>query len=380
MQSHHSDTKILWRKRYVFFKTPFETAIQTKMESEGGIASSNARTGKWAALTAADVVPVLKDDFALVKLCNQQRLALSSSPSQSNFRVMAYMVITADDVEGYEIIEGANMEEGYIGGAICAERACMSRLRFFVNPAICLVVVTTDSQGAISPGLLCRQYMMSMAASDTPVVIGNGPSTTAARCRIGDLLPHPYVYRKVLRKEIISFMSGHASKCNDAGWTESEVKVYEAARLAATCDIKVDVHPVQLGAAIMFQDGTIEKAHVLKGLEYGCTVCPVVQLLQPSEKKKLQLCFSQEEWRKSSQDYDDVDDDGASPICIAMVDQYGVAHAPFASARALLTEHGYARLRVLVHTSDGTATSCRAEELTPPPPGAEMLTHDDFTQ
>lgn len=353
------------------------------MDNTGGKSSSSASAScaRWAALTARDVVPLLQDedDFALVKLANRQRLALSSSPSQSNFRVMAYMVIQADDVNGYEVIEGANMEEGYMGGAICAERACMSRLRFFTNPVIRLVVVTTDSLGAISPGMLCRQYMMSMASPDTPVVIGNGPSTTAARCTIGDLFPHPYVYRHVLRKEITSYVSEHAAKCNTDGWSQPERDLYTAARLAAACDKKVDVHPVQFGAAIRFEDGTIETAFILKGLEYGCTSCPVVQLLHDSERRKMRLCLSKEDWLKQSLDEEDVT---ASPLCIAvaMVDQWGVAHAPFASARALLAEHGHGRVNVLMHTKEGVATRCKAEELTPPPPGADMLTHDDFTR
>ena len=111
----------------------------------------------------ADVAEVMKyfeDDDELVKICNRQRLSLATSPTQSGFRVFAFLIITHKDREGelkYAVVEGANTEQGYIGGAICAERAALARLRLYTDPVILKLVVTTDSTGsAISPGILCR--------------------------------------------------------------------------------------------------------------------------------------------------------------------------------------------------------------------------------
>ena len=61
-----------------------------------------------------------------------------------------------------------------------------------------------------------------------------------------------------------------------------------------------------------------------------------------------------------------------------MVDQWGVAHAPFAQARALLVEHGHKSINIMVHNEQGEADVVTAETLAPPPPGGKYLTHDDF--
>jgi hypothetical protein len=44
---------------------------------------------------------------------------------------------------------------------------------------------------------------------------------------------------------------------------------------------------------------------------------------------------------------------GARIAMLAMSDQWGVVHAPFGGARALLTEGGHARAAVLVHAGSG---------------------------
>ena len=101
----------------------------------------NEINGGWKALQANEITSAFNDHNELVKLCNRQRLQLHNSPAASNFRVFAFLVITADDHEGYCVVEGANHEQGYIGGAICGERAALSRLRFFKNPKIHKIVV-----------------------------------------------------------------------------------------------------------------------------------------------------------------------------------------------------------------------------------------------
>mmetsp|Transcript_11960 Transcript_11960/g.17429 ORF Transcript_11960/g.17429 Transcript_11960/m.17429 type:complete len:99 (+) Transcript_11960:1-297(+) len=45
------------------------------------------------------------------------------------------------------------------------------------------------------------------------------------------------------------------------------------------------------------------------------------------------------------------------PVLIVQADQYGIAHAPFAPARAYLSEHGYTNCYVLVHSRYCTTKS-----------------------
>ena len=336
-----------------------------------------------------EVVKNLNDDKSLVALANKQRLQLSYYPSQSNFQVYAFLVITSDDSPGYKVVEGANHEEGYIGGAICAEHAALSRLRFFKKPVIHLLVVTTDSSQAISPGMLCREFLNSAADPSTNCVIGNGDDTIAIRCTIGDLFPYPYPYRYQMRRDISDYAKNFSQpkSLSFIKWNERQMELYRAARIACQGDSKTEVHPIQFGAAVLLADGSIERAHILKGLEYGCTACPVVQLLGALQAKRFpQFCSP------CTIGTVDTEDTGDNAIktgiekefkveALVMVDQFGVTHAPFASARALLTEHGYENTQILVHNEKGDACVCLASDLCPPPPGGgpgEMLTHDEF--
>ena len=56
---------------------------------------------------------------------------------------------------------------------------------------------------------------------------------------------------------------------------------------------------------------------------------------------------------------------GTRPKVLCMADQYGVCHAPFATARSFLTEHGYGDVSVLLHDNDGVLHTVTAAELLP---------------
>ena len=389
----------------------------------------------YVALTDEEVVSVIDDAHALVRLCNRQRCALYSSPAQSNFRVMAFLIITCDDKPGLSVVEGANMEQGWIGGAICAERAALSRLRFLSNPKIIKVVVTTDHEQPISPGMLCREYLMSSAEPHIDIIIGNGASTIVTVVSLESLFPYPYIYRNHSRTEVEAYAceisccgagAGVGVGVSIDGWNARQQKTYQAARLSVIGDTRASLHPVRLGAAVLFENGVIERTWVLKGLEYGCTMCPITQILRELEKKRFpQYCekftvdcpfpeYTQEiqkgdvcplpiaETSASTSANADgltlstlipVWPEGSKPECIAMVDQWGIAHAPFASARAILTEYGYGQVQILVHDNSPLpsqlqeergvsvgprAVVCIAEDLCPPPANGAFLTHDAF--
>lgn len=99
------------------------------------------------------------DDEELVKLANACRIALPLSPSQSNFRVYCILVVVIENE--MKLIHGTNGEQGYIGGAICAERAALLQLGHYKSPIIKKVVITTDANAPIAPGVLCRESFKS---------------------------------------------------------------------------------------------------------------------------------------------------------------------------------------------------------------------------
>ena len=114
--------------------------------------------------TSEQVQELMEQDQNLVDLLNSMRLRIKVHPSQSNFRVVALFIVqhtvvkieSGDSPQRLSFVCGSNAEQGYIGGAICAERATLCRLRFYENVKILKVVITTDSEHPISPGALCK--------------------------------------------------------------------------------------------------------------------------------------------------------------------------------------------------------------------------------
>ncbi|OEU08423.1 hypothetical protein FRACYDRAFT_220875, partial [Fragilariopsis cylindrus CCMP1102] len=128
-------------------------------------------------------------------LAHRYRLSLPSSPTQSSFRVLALLFY--EEVEKKDtrtnnfstshlppwvkqqvgtrtFIVGTNDEPGYMGGAICAERAAMVQLRFVPSFRVTKLVIATDCEKVpISPGMLCREFLAGHGASvpwDLPVI------------------------------------------------------------------------------------------------------------------------------------------------------------------------------------------------------------------
>jgi cytidine deaminase len=259
-------------------------------------------------MSSADSEALFHRDDDLVTLSNELRESLSSKPTQSLFRVVALLLVTHTEQpeEGsdlrWSVICGSNIEHGYLGGALCAERAALCRTRFLHNVLVRKVVVTTDSSHGISPGALCREFLMSFSNSDMPVVITNCSGDHTTKCVISDLLPFPYVFRKCVRGEIILCAETYTSKIrNQLKITQSQPafsadenrehlisKVMAAATATNPLDSHGDTgHPVRLSAAVVFGDGTTSTSYQMKGLEYGCTVDPVAQLVYAMEQRVL---------------------------------------------------------------------------------------------
>mmetsp|Transcript_6736 Transcript_6736/g.16822 ORF Transcript_6736/g.16822 Transcript_6736/m.16822 type:complete len:1251 (-) Transcript_6736:110-3862(-) len=159
------------------------------------------------------------EDWNDALLAHQYRLALPSSPTQSNFRVLALLFykettrdsngdsdshashlppwvrqVNVDPTTGQHrsFIVGTNDEPGYMGGAICAERAAMVQLRFVPSFQITKLVIATDCETVpISPGMLCREFLAGHGDS-VPwdlKVISTGSMCTLCHRKDGDIVP-----------------------------------------------------------------------------------------------------------------------------------------------------------------------------------------------
>lgn len=342
--------------------------------------SGDCSSGETREFSSADLSSVDQSD---IRLAHRYRLMLQSKPRQSSFRVLAllfydpiqneetseaglptmapWMAHTSPD--GRCFVVGTNDEGGYMGGAICAERAAFVQFRFLPNFSVTKVVIATDSIDPIMPGLLCREFMAGHPSVpwSTPVL------TTGCKClecgltdesllsgsedneslnaqfslckgerphslptlstTIQRLYPYPSPYTRLTATESVQLGEKYSAKATKDLETLEEAdskRLLELAILEARSNIS-DVHPIQFGAAAIFDDGTIVTTRQASALEYGCTLDAVSQLFPHFREQN------------------------ATPLLLVQADQFGIAHAPFAPARAFLTEHGFDSCQIILH-------------------------------
>lgn len=283
------------------------------------------------------------------------------APKQSKFRVAARLrFVRPDGVEG--TIEAVNAEphDANIRGAICAERVALCQFQRHEacrGSRISRVVCVTDAPFAIFPGPCCREFLTSTCMPDCEIVASGSKEGSYDAQPLRELLPLPSVYAGRDQDAIMALAKGLSAKVK-APVQPNFASAYVAALQHAKRQQKqATIFPVLFASAAHFADGRTPVAAELKGIEYGCTV-DAVSLLMP------ELIRSREEGL-------------GVPSCIMQVDQFGVAHAPFAAARSLLIEHGFGDVLVNAHKADGDwAAPIKAREAMPHATYTEMeFTH-----
>lgn len=342
----------------------------------------------------------IENDLNLVILANKMRLLLPSSPSQSFFRVYSLIIISINNNSETLIIHGTNSEASYIGSSICAERSALVKLRFYDNPKILKVIIVTDLHFPVAPGMLCREYLMTLCDEDSIIVLagGNAKESNDIICtKMIELVPFPYLYRHCNRSNIIDYAISW-SNTNDVSpdkqlkfkndnniiMNEKLQKLHKIACQYTKYDDADTLHPIRLSGCVLFDDDSIEVSWMLKGLEYGCTLDPVSQLVSIMMKYRIcGNCKININKNDNNDNNNDVNDDIfkfiKKPIYILTCDQYGICHAPHGQARALLTEHGFNQLNIMIHNNDtGLIEIVTVSELTPNPAGISTLSTDSF--
>lgn len=302
-------------------------------------------------------------------LANRYRLSLSKPP-QSFFRVVALLFYEEVDEksklpsrlppwvsqrtgDGRFYIVGANDEPGYMGGSICAERSAIVQLRFLPSARVTKLVICTDSTEPIAPGMLCREFMAGHSCFPWDLrIISTGCICTKCDKRdrdlftddgiveecvdgiptldttLKDLYPYPSPYTRCNASESVSLGETYAQSTRAVDLIESVSDEWKNLLELATNEAKSNIsdnHPFQFGAAVSFTDGSVATSHQVSALEYGCSLDAVSQLAPSLGGKK--------------------------PKLLVQVDQYGVAHSPFAPARAFLSENGHSDCHILVHSA-----------------------------
>ena len=296
-------------------------------------------------------------DDRWVALCHRARLARTSRPSQSGFRVTAVVLFCGDGTSLGHVV-GHNDEAVCPLNSCCAERAAFLHLST-LPPARCRRVVcvylTSDAPGPIEPGMLCREFMLSsrLVRPDMRVVMDGGGRRVALPLR--DLYPHPSPYlrldspaqraegERMATAEAMAHLRGQLSSAEEASAWE------RATAAAAGGDDGRALHPISYGACVLFADGTDAVARQWTALEYGASLDAVCLLTPAMEGRRRR---------------------GVEPTLLVFADQYGVCHAPYSAARAMLVEHGWGDLPLLACDDRGKVHRPTARDLMPGLPTA----------
>ena len=301
----------------------------------------------WRRRRSARCVRQPADDDEWVAFCHAQRRQRIERPSQSNFRVTAVVVFRQDGMVKHVV--GHNDEACNLNNSVCAERAAFLQLAGIYAPLEVIdVFITTDAAHAITPGSLCREYMLSSRWTfPTTRVVAEGEAGPASRIEVtlAALVPFASIYTRLKRDDQMAtgarLEPTLAEQRSAMGGLDGAV--WRAAVAACGGDARDELHPIRFGAAVAFSDGYIASASHKKALEYGCSLDAIGQLAPAIEAHRAT----------------------APPVVICFADQFGVLHGPFAPARAYLSEFGHVACRVLVHDAGGGLHAPTVAELAP---------------
>mmetsp|Transcript_84894 Transcript_84894/g.164637 ORF Transcript_84894/g.164637 Transcript_84894/m.164637 type:complete len:362 (+) Transcript_84894:56-1141(+) len=312
--------------------------------------------------------PICAEDdwFAIAQSELRKR---SRRPSQSNFRVTAVVLFWHHNELFYVV--GHNDESCCLTNSCCAERAAFLQLGNLnatydsssaVATCVQAVYIVSDAPGPITPGVLCREFMLSspFTCHDTKVAMEGavGPSSRMS-CALGDFFPYASPYTKLdstgqveCGKRLSSNRDQSRISVEMPAQHEENVallsdQLLERVRLlakeATQGDHRDDLHPISFGAACIFADGSSASAHQKKALEYGCSLDAICQLAPLIDRQK----------------------ETSPPMLLCMADQFGVCHAPFSTGRSYLVEHGWGECFVLVQNDAGLFSIPKAADLVP---------------
>ena len=277
-----------------------------------------------------------------------ERMQQRSRPLQSNFRVYAILTYEYDaaDESGAKRsgwVSGTNSESVFIGGSLCAERSAAVQLRELgVEVKVTAVYLVSDMETCITPGVLCREYLLSICEPETPIHMSGCNGGEVRSATLGSLYPHWCMYTALRAEDAVA--SGSACRAtgavdaslrdfefSDGKERERILSLHRAVLKATQEDAFESVHPIRYAAGVLFSDGTTETSWQRKALEYGNTLDAISSLVRIMEQKQRA-------------------DDGVGVVAAIHVDQFGILHAPFAPARAQLSELGFADVDMFLHT------------------------------
>jgi len=385
------------------------------------------------------------DHDAWLALAHAARQGRGRIPSQSSFRVTAIVVYqpppsfssqnSSATPPPLRYVVGHNDESWSLANSCCAERAAFLQLGAVRGErradVVRCVYLVSDAPAPITPGVLCREFMISSrlaspatrivmegsdgapldrASASSSVTPAGGPKQGQRIARtLGELWPAASPYMRLdaagmvargeaLRAVVLAAAAAHR---DDPAAAASPVPILDAAAWApaaaaaattaagvvarddaeaalrgaasaATQDGRGDLHPLRLGACAVLAGAGAVTARQYKALEYSCSLDPVAALLAAHHAATGLEAGAEQEARQEPGQEAKAEAAGARVACVAMVDQFGFAHAPMAVGRAALVEHGWGSVPVLFHDPrNGRLAAARATDLVPGIPSWE---------
>eukprot|EP00009_Paramoeba_aestuarina_P003441 CAMPEP_0201522978 /NCGR_PEP_ID=MMETSP0161_2-20130828/18675_1 /ASSEMBLY_ACC=CAM_ASM_000251 /TAXON_ID=180227 /ORGANISM="Neoparamoeba aestuarina, Strain SoJaBio B1-5/56/2" /LENGTH=366 /DNA_ID=CAMNT_0047921965 /DNA_START=28 /DNA_END=1128 /DNA_ORIENTATION=+ len=250
-----------------------------------------------------------------------------------------------------EYITGANAEIGFIGGAICAERSAFVKFRELPG-WVRKVYIVSDSETFLSPGTLCREFMLDYAEPTTPIIMASEGGDYQVTSLVS-LFPHPLPYLGLKWCDVGNGLGeGLVKKLGTVEKDSEWFPLFDKAIAATQQDDQDHIFALRMACAVQFSDKEIITTHQTKALEYGSTLDPLSKLFFSIENKIAE---------------------GHTLQKILITDQYGLIHAPFAQARALLVEGQSNTCWCLGHKNDDKKV--KYTDKTHPLLGAMVLAH-----
>eukprot|EP01098_Paradermamoeba_levis_P009851 TRINITY_DN4123_c0_g1_i1.p1 TRINITY_DN4123_c0_g1~~TRINITY_DN4123_c0_g1_i1.p1 ORF type:complete len:369 (-),score=90.30 TRINITY_DN4123_c0_g1_i1:128-1195(-) len=338
-----------------------------------------------------------EEDKKFITLCQENKEKVTP-PIYSNFRV--YAIITYLDEEGsLKYVHGANCESCFIGGSICAERSAIVKFKEIKYQKILKLYLVSDGDDYITPGILCRLFLLEFVSPQAPVIMIGAKSSKISD--LATLYPYPPHYIGVNASKVLECAKNFSlkteklkTKFHKEGSHQHGVNgehhlmsLYHSVIKATARDNKDTLFPLRWAAGLLVEDKetrTILLRKIVwqdKTLEYGSTIDPITKLLpflqefllnwEKEEQKKLKANPSATPSAASTSSTSPLP--SSLSFYLIQSDQFGVLHSPVAQARALYFENNFEGILIFVHDKDGKLKETNFKELLPDSPKVDAF-------
>ena len=255
-------------------------------------------------------------------------------------------------------LTGTNTESCWLGGSICAERSALTQLRQVPYHRVLAVYLVSQLSTPLAPGLMCRELLLQFLTLDTRVVMAARQPPTGSRVvkplTLGQLYPHPPLHLHVSSPHLLTYSMQLASKRSDPALSSlppaiklNILRLLSSATFrTAPLAVATSHYPLRFSASVfVLSDDGSSTASVSTDSSYldewSHSLDPLTATLPllPSLKADAQT------------------------LLFVQFDQHGVLHAPFAAARAHLTQRGYGTAWCVFHEWRGGAGESESGQL-----------------